>query len=45
MASAAEELVGRWYIAKMNLFEPDPARIVVCEWEAQDPLDDDDGLA
>lgn len=41
MAADPTALVHRWYIAKMNLYEPDPGRIVVCEWEPQEPLDDE----
>jgi len=40
-----ETLIGRWLFARMNLYEPDPERLVFSDFEFADPLDDDDGLA
>lgn len=45
MQATPEELCERWFIARMNLHEADPTRIVIRDWEPQEPLDDDDGLA
>jgi hypothetical protein len=45
MRADVEVLADSWFIARMNLHEPDPSRIVISDWEPQEPLDDDDGLA
>jgi CheY-like chemotaxis protein len=41
----AASLKGRWLLARMNLYEPDPDRIRLSDFELTAPLEDDDGLA
>jgi hypothetical protein len=42
MRAEPESLRDGWFMARVNLHEPDPAKIVISDWEVQDPLDDDD---
>lgn len=36
-------LSGRWMFVRMNLYERDPSRLVVMDFEPAEPLEDDDG--
>ena len=40
-----ERLAERWFFARVNLGESDPSKLVFHDFEAAEPLDEDDGLA
>jgi hypothetical protein len=45
MQDRLDQLVDRWFIARVSLYEPNPEEIVIRDWEIQEPLRDDDGFA
>ena len=45
MQESLDQMVERWFIARVSLYESDPKQMVIRDWEIQEPLKDDDGFA
>jgi CheY-like chemotaxis protein len=43
MRADPQELTGSWMFARMNLYEPNPEKLVVMDFEPTELLEDDDG--
>ena len=45
MQETLDQQVEQWFIARVSLYEHEPKRMMIRDWEQQEPLEDDDGLA